>query len=114
MTEALMPILKAHTEAVYIVLDALDECSQRHELLEWITELVKAELPHLHVLLTSRPEVLHSTNLIQRAVQVSLEDCMNQDIESYIIKTLSNLRVDWTEGRKDEIKRVLLERGGGM
>ncbi|KAJ7110901.1 ankyrin repeat-containing domain protein, partial [Mycena epipterygia] len=114
MSEALMPVLRAFTEPVYVVLDALDECAERDGLLDWITELVGADLPHLHVLLTSRPEVLHSTNLVQHAVEVPLGDCVSQDIESYITKTLSSFRVNWTDERKDEIKEVLLERSGGM
>ncbi|KAJ7689303.1 hypothetical protein B0H17DRAFT_1066855 [Mycena rosella] len=114
--QALLPILTEFTDPVYIVLDALDECSECDKLLESITKILDAGLPNIHLLLTSRPEVvLHSSNeLFQRAVHVSLEGCVDQDIGSYITEILSKLDVEWSEERRAQIKKGLLERGGGM
>ncbi|KAF8122745.1 hypothetical protein K438DRAFT_1176759 [Mycena galopus ATCC 62051] len=59
ISDALIPILRQLTKPVYIVLDALDECSERDELLRVITLLVDAKLLHVHILMTSRPEVTY-------------------------------------------------------
>ncbi|KAJ7445338.1 ankyrin repeat-containing domain protein [Mycena latifolia] len=114
VSEALIPLLKGFTEPLYILLDALDECSERDLLLRLITEIVDLKLSNVHLLLTSRPEVPRGTHLVQRAVSVSLEGCVDHDIESYAMEILSNLKVQLTDDRKGEITRALLERGGGM
>ncbi|KAK3312589.1 nucleoside phosphorylase domain-containing protein, partial [Apodospora peruviana] len=48
-----------HAGEIWIVLDALDECSTRDNmngLLPWIEDLRKSDL-HIHILVTSRPEI---------------------------------------------------------
>ncbi|KAJ7689309.1 ankyrin repeat-containing domain protein [Mycena rosella] len=40
--------------------------------------------------------------------------CVDQDIEAYITEILSKLDVEWPEERRAQIKKGLLERGGGM
>ncbi|KAF7347071.1 NACHT domain protein [Mycena venus] len=113
--DALLPILCQITEPVYVILDALDESSELDDLLRWITDITNAQLLHVHILLTSRPEVFHtSTHLAERAVQVSLKGSMDQDIDSYVTERLSNFEIGWNDDRKEQIKRGLLERGGGM
>ena len=49
---------------IYIILDALDECpddfgvpSPRNLVLGLVKELVELSLPHLHICVTSRPEI---------------------------------------------------------
>ncbi|KAJ7082779.1 ankyrin repeat-containing domain protein [Mycena epipterygia] len=113
ISEALLPILREFTEPVYIVLDALDECAERDKLIRTLTEIADAKLAHVHVLLTSRPEVPRNSDFVQRAVSLSLEGCVDPDIESYTTEILAT-EVAWIQDRKDEIKRRLLERGSGM
>ncbi|KAJ7460268.1 ankyrin repeat-containing domain protein [Mycena latifolia] len=110
ISEALIPILREFTHPVYIVIDALDECSERNKLLESFTQIVDAQLSNFHLLLTSRPEVPR----IVHAVSVSLEGCVDQDIESYVTEIMATLDVDFTPERKAQIKAGLLERSGGM
>ncbi|KAJ7903935.1 hypothetical protein B0H13DRAFT_2663555 [Mycena leptocephala] len=114
ISDALIPILREFTKPVYIVLDALDECSERDKLIEYITKIIDAELANVHLILTSRPEVPRGTALFQRAVSISLEGCVDRDIEAYVTEMLAKFEFDWPEERKDQIKEALLERGGGM
>ncbi|KAJ7243017.1 ankyrin repeat-containing domain protein [Mycena rebaudengoi] len=113
VSEALIPILTEFKEPVYIVLDALDECSERTELLRVITTILDAKLFNVHLLVTSRPEVPHGSPLVQRAVAVSLEGCADDDIDLYVTEILSK-EVGWLHERKEEIRQRLLERGKGM
>ncbi|KAF7363214.1 HET-domain-containing protein [Mycena venus] len=115
ISDALIPILKEFTEPVYIVLDALDECSERDRLLTTIITILDADLPNLHLLLTSRPEVPRtSTNLPKHAVLLSLQDFTRQDIKSYLTMQLSDLEFGWSVERQGDIKNRLLDRGSGM
>ncbi|KAJ7928714.1 ankyrin repeat-containing domain protein [Mycena leptocephala] len=115
ISEALIPILKEFTEPVYIVLDALDECSQWDHLLTMITTILDVNLPNVHLLLTSRPEVPRSsTKLAKCAVLVSLQDRNHQDIESYLTKQLSDFDYGWSAERQAAIRKSLLKRGSGM
>ncbi|KAJ6580361.1 hypothetical protein DFH09DRAFT_1440694 [Mycena vulgaris] len=83
------------TNPVYIVLDALDECSDRQKLLDGIKKIVEAKIIDVHLLLTSRPEVPHGSRLDEHVVSLSLElESMNHDIESYIDEILSHMEDD--------------------
>ncbi|KAJ7843984.1 ankyrin repeat-containing domain protein [Mycena olivaceomarginata] len=115
MSQALIPILKEFTKPVYIVLDALDECSEQDQLVKMVAIILDADLPNVHLLLTSRPEVpWSSTSLAKRAVLLSLQHFTRQDIESYLTKQLSDFEFSWSVKREREIKKSLLDRGGGM
>ncbi|KAJ7866019.1 hypothetical protein B0H14DRAFT_2573573 [Mycena olivaceomarginata] len=113
VSDALIPILREFTQPVYIVLDALDECSERGELLDVISKIVDAKLSHVHLLVTSRPEVPQSCGFVQQAIEVSLEGCVDDDIESYVTALLSK-ELGWIVEKKEEIKRGLLDRANGM
>src|ERR1700761_1712608 len=114
LSQALIPILKEFAKPVYIVLDALDESPERDYLLTTITAILDADLPNVHLLLTSRPEVPRSTALAQRAISISLEDNTHQDIESYLNKQLSNFDFGRSLEQQGKIKDSLLHRGSGM
>ncbi|KAJ7884235.1 ankyrin repeat-containing domain protein [Mycena leptocephala] len=85
ISEALIPILKGFTEPVYIVIDALDECSEHDKLLKSIAKIADAQPSNVHLLVTSRPEVAR----IECAVPVSLDGSADPDIELYITDTLA-------------------------
>src|ERR1700728_4700667 len=51
----LLLILEAFND-VYIVLDALDECAEREDVLKWIKQTTVWRKNKLHLLATSRPE----------------------------------------------------------
>ncbi|KAJ7898971.1 hypothetical protein B0H13DRAFT_2664450 [Mycena leptocephala] len=113
LLEALIPILIEFKDSVYIVLDALDECSERDELLHVITVILAAGLSNVHLLVTSRPEVPCNMDTAEQLVSVSLEGCMDEDIELYVTEMLSK-ELGWIFERKEEIKRRLLDCGNGM
>ncbi len=101
----------------YIILDALDECPERDELLEFLKEAVEWKLVGLHVLVTSRPmkdiEVALDTVSARRVCLQS--QLVNLDIETYI---RSRLRDDkalaWPPSVQREIEHRLTEGACGM
>ncbi|KAF2706267.1 HET-domain-containing protein, partial [Pleomassaria siparia CBS 279.74] len=107
---------------VYVVLDALDECSEREELMGVLETMAEWQLKHLHVLVTSRKE---------RDIESSLEtfidgqDCIclqselvDRDIQIYVQQRLENDK-RLSKWRKDvalrqEIETVLMKGARGM
>ncbi|KAJ7192002.1 hypothetical protein GGX14DRAFT_406692 [Mycena pura] len=115
ISDALLPLLKDFDQRpVYIVLDALDECSDRPGLLCLISTVLDAKLLNVHILVTSRPEVQAGRpELVKLAVSVSLEDCVDGDIEFYLTEVLFK-ETGWIHDKRDQIKGGLLEHSNGM
>ena len=111
---------------VYIIVDALDECpdlsetpSAREKVLEVIEELVELKLPHVHLCVTSRPEMNIRTTLEPlTSLRISLHDEIGQkeDIVRYIksvIRSDRNMR-KWKAEYKQLVVDVLSEKADGM
>ncbi|KIX09177.1 uncharacterized protein Z518_00256 [Rhinocladiella mackenziei CBS 650.93] len=102
----------------FIVFDALDECTDREELLSFLVELMSSKPRDIHILATSRrekdieeeltPVVDHNLN-----IQSALVD---SDIRLYIrdrMETDKKLK-KWPPSVQDEITTALMEKAGGM
>ncbi|KAK4936029.1 hypothetical protein LTR10_023024 [Elasticomyces elasticus] len=102
----------------YIILDALDECTDREELLPFIRDATASGLRDLHIMATSRrekdiedelgPVADHNIN-IQSAI-------VDEDIRVYIrdrMATDTKLK-KWSVEVQNEIMTALMEKAGGM
>jgi hypothetical protein len=73
---------------VYVVLDALDECTQRSELMDMLETVAGWQLDNLHLLMTSRKERDIERSLENYAGEedaVCLQrDVVDQDIQRYV------------------------------
>lgn len=111
-----------HVKKVQIVIDALDECNTRSDLLSWMEDLANSSHAGLHVLATSRKEEdieselkrwLHRDNII--AVE---KDHVNDDICAYIHERLQQDRgfERWHSqpSVQDEIETELMKKADGM
>ena len=103
---------------IFIILDALDECTERERLLRLIKEIVDWKLEKLHILTTSRrekdiEEALKPLITGQICIQSALVDA---DIQIHIHERLQNdtkLRM-WPEKVKIEIEAMLMDKAHGM
>lgn len=113
----LRDILETPVET-YIILDALDECVDRQELLKLVQDLHGWKIGSLHVLVTSRKErdIETALNLLCTG-QISVHDAQdNRDIELYIderLKTDPKLRM-WPLKTREEINEKLKNDAHGM
>jgi hypothetical protein len=121
LLDVLQELLFQFPEA-YIILDALDECPIRAELLSILKSIAEWQLDKLHLLVTSRKEadieialeyLVESSNVI--CLQSKLVD---QDILKYVHQRLSadqNLR-KWQKDPSiiHEIETVLMNGAQGM
>ena len=113
---------------IYIILDALDECpktsgipSAREEVLEFLKDLVGAQLSDLRICVTSRPE-----NDIRKAIEplaflpLSIHDQEGQkkDIDDYIrfvVSPKSDTPMGrWRKKDKELVIHTLSEKADGM
>ncbi|CAN9256395.1 unnamed protein product [Alternaria alternata] len=107
---------------VYVVLDALDECAQRSELMDMLEAVAGWQLNNLHLLMTSRKERDIERSLeeyIREEDTVCLQrDVVDKDIQRYIQQ---RLRVDkglakWNRDAvvRQEIEDALMGGARGM
>ena len=126
LMQCLRETLTHAIDPVYIIMDAIDECpntfgmpSPRESVLDFVKELVKLSLPHLHICATSRPEIDIRTVLEPlTSLQVSLhnESGQKKDIIEYVSNVVrSDTRMGrWREQDQNLIIETLSERADGM
>ena len=106
----------------YIIMDALDECPNmagRGRLLNFMDELIRLQLPNLHICVTSRVEPDIQADLEPLTLHpLTLHDEIGQqqDIANYVTSFVhSNERMRrWPEADKDLVIELLLEKADGM
>lgn len=120
-TVELMVVLKNVIESipnVYLVVDALDECSERVELLGLLSEIANWKCNNLHILGTSRRERDIEDSLTQlTSTHVELKpDIVDADIRTYLsLKLVKDPRFKmWTAEERREIEGALMQRAQGM
>lgn len=105
-------------EQVFIVIDALDECQDRAELLELVKTISKWQLENLHVLATSRRERDIEESLEPLVTdQISIQSkVVDSDIRTYISERLQkDLKLrKWPANVKTEIEDTLMAKADGM
>lgn len=118
LLDTLRDLLQGY-DRVFLVLDALDECTDRSELLSAVTKISAWQLG-IRILVTSRIETeigeyLNRIGKEKIGIQSALVD---SDIRAYVQERLSN---DWKLRRwknhseiRNEIENTLTENAGGM
>jgi hypothetical protein len=113
---------------IYLIIDALDESSNtsgipspREKVLELVKELVELRLPHLHIYVTSRPEIdIRDVLAPLTSLRVSLHDQSGQkeDIVEYVKSVVYSdsepIMRRWRPEDKELVVEVLSERADGM
>ncbi|KZP07460.1 ankyrin [Athelia psychrophila] len=103
-------------EHVYIVVDALDECTDRKKVLAWIAEFMQWHGGKLHILVSSRPEtdIKKKFHSMENLVQFSLTGHpMNNDIEICIDALLLEMDI-WDDETRAHVRAVLIRGAHGM
>jgi hypothetical protein len=116
---ALKQIIQSFQHA-YIVIDALDECTDREDLLTLVQEMVKWKLDRLHILVTSRRERYIADclePLIPESARINLHTkLIGGDIRAYCRQ---RLRRDskfhkWSPAVLANIESTLVDGANGM
>lgn len=123
--DALQEVLRSMIQElpeIYVVLDALDECAQRKELMQTLEAMVGWKLQNLHLLVTSRREQdIESTleEFVDDQSRICLQSTLvDKDIQRYIRERLSTDKILQKWRKDDEVRReieaVLRDRAHGM
>lgn len=107
---------------VYILLDALDECAQRAELMEMLETMAAWQLQNLHLIVTSRRErdIERSLEgLVDLQNRICLQsEVVDKDIQQYVRQRLSDDKGLSKWGKdialRREIESVLMKGSKGM
>ncbi|KAH9985052.1 hypothetical protein BJV74DRAFT_580313 [Russula compacta] len=113
---------------IFIIMDALDECpsnagtpSAREEVLDFVEDLVEANLSNLFICVTSRPEqdiqtVLNPLTSPSFRVSLHEESGQREDINSYVRSFVEKDRSmrRWREEDRELVIATLSERANGM
>jgi hypothetical protein len=113
---------------VYLIMDAVDECpnssgipTPRERVLQLIQDLVELRLSHLHICITSRPEIdIRDVLDPLTSLKVSLHDETGQkeDIADYIRSVVYSdsepIMKRWRTEDKELVIKTLSESADGM
>jgi hypothetical protein len=107
-----------HLPETFIIIDALDECSEISQVAAWLKRLLTTGGERLHVLITSRdkPDITDHLSRIPQQQVIYLDDFTNADIKLYIDSSMKESRqlVQWSKEIQTNIRESLLAGAGGM
>ncbi|KAI1775498.1 ankyrin repeat-containing domain protein [Hypoxylon cercidicola] len=119
--EDLIDILRGvaeELEDIILVIDALDECIDQHELLEHLDSMLSWNTKGLRIFLSSRNTPVISSILDSKTTQMVAAESTNvgEDIQTFIqeqLKTHPKLR-KWPASLRNEIQDTLMNGAHGM
>ena len=112
----LRDILDRFSQA-YIVIDALDECTECEKTLNWVNKLISdtnRKAANLHIVVTSRPE--RDINKIFAALDpdsIDVGEANTKDILEYLKLQMESKFTKYDENTRAKIKSKLEEGAGG-
>ncbi|KAL6716780.1 hypothetical protein ACLMJK_004692 [Lecanora helva] len=102
----------------YIILDALDECTNREEFMRFIRKLIDVPKTDLHVMITSRREKDIEDELDTFATcKINIQSAIvNEDIRTYVYGRLAldKKLQKWSREVQEEIATSLMKKADGM
>jgi hypothetical protein len=107
-----------HPHSKYIVIDALDECTDREGMLDFIHLIVSSKIPDLHMLISSRPEkaIEDVLGTLADYIVKFQSPLVDKDIGNYVkdrLATDPKLK-RWSVSVREEIAHVMQKKAGGM
>ena len=115
---SLLQKLITEGKSTYIVLDALDECSDREDLLEFVCDLISSKPKGLRILATSRRErdIEEQLSLVADLEVIIQSSVVDNDIRLYVQSQLvkdSRLR-KWDQSVHNDITKMIMAKANGM
>lgn len=104
-------------KTVYIIIDSLDECAERSDLVRWIQSTSRAS-EKLHMMATSRaePEIMRGLRSLSHLQEIRVSgQQVETDIRCYIEARLAKSDANkWRKVQKDMIIEALVTGADGM
>ena len=117
LQHVLRNILDRFSQA-YIVIDALDECTDREKTLNWANKLI-SDINHkaanLHILVTSRPERdIHEIFAALDPRSIDVGETNTKDIVEYLNLHMKSKFTKYDENTRAKIKTELEKHAEGL
>ena len=104
--------------STFIILDALDECTEREKILNWVQTFILQKDTNLglHLMVTSRPEHEIEDKFKSYHYLDLVEESTNHDLVAYLNYKLQNDSAlqKWDSETQEQIKLRLMEQADGM
>lgn len=120
-TDQLLQMLTSMLELVgstILIIDALDECTTKSELTQWLKSLATQQTFDIRIICTSRTDFEINSKLeefIPTDSRITLQQAdINMDIRKYVRARINTKIVEWGEDLGREIEDQLMERARGM
>ncbi len=99
----------------YVVIDALDECTNREKVLIWLSKVMQKLSNNMHILITSRPfpDIAKAFGKLYTTSVNMEENTVNSDIVKYLKSKIENKFEDLNESIKAQIQNVLIQKAEG-
>ena len=95
----------------YIMIDALDECTERKKTLNWVNKLIldpNCKVANLHIVVTSRPERdIHEVFATLDPLSVDVGEANTKDIMEYLILQMRSKFIKYDERTQAKIMSEL-------
>ena len=116
--EDILHVILDGLDLAYIIIDSIDECTERGKVLNWIQKIVSQEMGNLRVVVTSRPEPEIDDVLrpLDSGYVDVVREAANVDIERYIDQELAtDPKLNrWDKTAQENIKTALMKGAEGM
>ena len=115
---SLLRKLIINKKSTYIILDALDECIDREDLMIFTCDLIRSEPKGLRMLATSRRErdIEEYLSLVTN-FEINIQSAVvDNDIKIYVQGQLSeDMKLKkWDQSVHEDITKVIMEKANGM
>ena len=101
----------------YIVIDALDECTDREKTLNWVNQLslnTNRKPANLHIVVTSRPERdIHENFVALDPHPIDVGEANTEDIAEYLKLHMESNFTKYDENTRAKIKAEMEEHADG-
>ena len=101
----------------YIVIDALDECTEREKTLNWVNKLISdinRKAVNLHIVITSRPERdIHDIFVVLDPHSIDVGEANTKDIVEYLELQMESKFMNYDENTRAKIMSELEEHAEG-
>jgi methionine synthase II (cobalamin-independent) len=101
----------------YIMIDALDECTDREKTLNWANKLISDTIcnaANLHIVITSRPEIdIHEIFAALDPHSIDVGEANTKDVVSYLKLHMESKFMKYDENTRAKIMSELEEHAEG-
>ena len=116
LQNVLRDILDSFSQA-YIVIDALDECTDREKTVNWVNKLISdtnRRAANLHVVVTSRPEIdIHEVFAKLDPHSIDVGEANTKDIVEYLTLQMELKFIKYNENTRAKIMSELEKHADG-